>query len=466
MWERLVAGVIAETVQSGTFRLEPPADLIFETLTDGDPYTFDLSDDVGFKRYVKWAMAELPTLQLVVTKLNQKELATVLSLVRWGIGRVALPEDFMQEPTLPEKYLGIFAETLSKRRQRVETMFVTADKIKVRTQEWLWDRRIPRRLLTLLVGMQGKGKSQFCAWLAAQVSIGALGGEPAGVMILSAEDDLEVTLAPRLQAAGADMSRAIIHRIEKHLSLPKDLQAIEEAVLLHDVSLIIIDPVMSYLDRDVDAFKPKEVRQALGPLHELCQRRDVTILGLMHFRKEKATHSLHMVTSSSAFTEAARSVLGLGDVPEGKGSGLAIVHAKSNVGPMMPTLGLTIEKASIMADDGTIIETSRVKVGGMLKDVTVDDVFQPTKTGRPAKVREDAKEFIRGMLKQQGGRVRAQEIKKAWGSEGSYDTLKRARQEMGVVAVWDLPTGEWFWQEQGSIDGTETLKDPEPEPVP
>jgi hypothetical protein len=83
--------------------------------------------------------------------------------------------------------------------------------------EWLWAGRIPRGKLTIIDGDPGLGKSVLTVDLAARVSRGypmpdgepGEDREPAGVLILSAEDGLEDTIVPRLVAAGADLSRIL-----------------------------------------------------------------------------------------------------------------------------------------------------------------------------------------------------------------------------------------------------------------
>ena len=80
--------------------------------------------------------------------------------------------------------------------------------------DWLWQDRIPRGCISVLEGDPGLGKSLLTVSLAAAVSTGAAVvpgeaplGKPADVVFLSAEDDIERTILPRLKVAGADLSR-------------------------------------------------------------------------------------------------------------------------------------------------------------------------------------------------------------------------------------------------------------------
>jgi hypothetical protein len=68
--------------------------------------------------------------------------------------------------------------------------------------EWLWAGMIPLRKVTLLVGDPEQGKTFFALDLAARLSRGFSippdphSWEPAGVLILSADDELDDTLVP------------------------------------------------------------------------------------------------------------------------------------------------------------------------------------------------------------------------------------------------------------------------------
>src|SRR5262249_60590266 len=78
--------------------------------------------------------------------------------------------------------------------------------------DWLWPDYIPLGKITVLDGDPGLGKSLLTLDIAARTSTarampdGTVGDctEPAGVVLLSAEDDPADTLRPRLEAAGAD----------------------------------------------------------------------------------------------------------------------------------------------------------------------------------------------------------------------------------------------------------------------
>ena len=130
--------------------------------------------------------------------------------------------------------------------------------------QWLWKDRIARGKVTLIAGDPGLGKSMVTVGMAATVSCGGKWpvdstDAPIGdVIMLSAEDDPADTIRPRLDAAGADVSRVFVVEAIKHFTedgmkespfnLKEDLQALEQ-VLQHRTKcrLLIIDPLSAYL---------------------------------------------------------------------------------------------------------------------------------------------------------------------------------------------------------------------------
>src|SRR5262249_45612603 len=148
------------------------------------------------------------------------------------------------------------------------------DGVPTREVRWLWPGWLPRGKITVLDGDPGLGKSTLLLDLAARVSAGRAmpDGSPglrAGVCILSAENALTDTVRPRLEAAGADLSR--VHALEtvcrpgqdmgRPPALPRDLRLLEKSVRLSQSRLLIIDPFVAFLGRGVDAAQDQDVRR-------------------------------------------------------------------------------------------------------------------------------------------------------------------------------------------------------------
>ena len=78
--------------------------------------------------------------------------------------------------------------------------------------------------------------------------------EPAGVVLLSAEDGLADTIRPRLDAAGADTSKILAlatvpdeNGHDRLLSIPEDLALIEKGIRRVGARLVVVDPLMAFL---------------------------------------------------------------------------------------------------------------------------------------------------------------------------------------------------------------------------
>jgi hypothetical protein len=197
--------------------------------------------------------------------------------------------------------------------------------------EWLWQDRIPIGKVSLLVGDPGLGKSFATLSIAATVSRGdpfadrpGEPTEPAATILLSAEDDPSDTIRPRLDAAGADVSRVFIlttvrqaHGHYTPFDLSSDIRRLEEALaLVPGTRLIVIDPVTAYLGGS-DENKNGDIRGLLTPLADLAAKHRVAILLITHMNKSTKMKAIYRATGTVAFVAAARTVwVVVGDAEE------------------------------------------------------------------------------------------------------------------------------------------------------
>ncbi len=182
---------------------------------------------------------------------------------------------------------------------------------------WLSRGRLAHGKITLLEGDPGLGKSTMLADWIARVTTGAAlpDGEavaPAGVVLLSAEDGLGDTIRPRLEAAGADLSRVLAltgipeEDTDRLPAIPDDLLPIEDAVRHVGAVLLVIDPVMAYLGNTVNAYRDHDVRRALAPLAALAERTGVAVVLVRHLTKTMGGSPLYRGNGSIAFMATAR----------------------------------------------------------------------------------------------------------------------------------------------------------------
>ena len=338
-----------------------------------------------------------------------------------------------------------------------------ASSVEPAATRWLWARRIPLGTVTLLAGREGEGKSTLTNALGAELTRGELLGDvdgPAAVIFASAEDSPSSTIVPRLMAAGADLGRVHLldvslderdGRVPDALTLPRDTRALGDAVAHVGARLLVLDPLVSYLDGQVNAHRDQHVRRVLAPLAKMAAEHDVAVVSVIHLNKGDTVDALARVSGSVGFTAAARSVLLFArdpHDPEGDtGTRRVIAHAKCNVGRKQPSIQARVEQRVVEASPGgPYIETSRLVLLGET-DQNASDLLGPPSSEEDRTALEDAVAFLRDELAD--GPRTANQIKAAAQDAGVAErTLARAKGPAGVKSR-KLPDG-WVWTLNGA----------------
>jgi hypothetical protein len=164
-------------------------------------------------------------------------------------------------------------------------------------------------------------------------------------LLLQQEDDLSDTVAPRLRAAGADMSRVKILRMVRktdgsgkrmfdlHEDLPKLRDALERA---NEPQLLAIDPLTAYVGK-INASAGIEVRSILMPLVEMLADFHIAGIGVMHFNKKTdVEQALARIADSVAFGAVARHCFVVTDDAENERR--LLVKANNNLAPDVKAL--------------------------------------------------------------------------------------------------------------------------------
>ena len=200
---------------------------------------------------------------------------------------------------------------------------------------WLWHNRFAIGKLGLIGGLPDKGKGLICCDIIACVTaprdFPCNEGRPAqgNVIWLTAEDDVEDTVIPRLVSAGADLTRVHIVKMmqddgkRRMFSLVTDLDALQKKIEeIGNVVLIVIDPMSAYVGvGKVNNSMTTDVRGFLTPLTDLAAEKHVAIIGVMHFNKKAdVTNAMLRIADSLAYVAAARHVLCRGGRPGDRGA--------------------------------------------------------------------------------------------------------------------------------------------------
>ena len=332
---------------------------------------------------------------------------------------------------------------------------IRLDQIRPRSIHWLWEPYLARGKLALLDGDPGVGKSLFTADLAARLTRG--GRMPDGawrrrksaVLFLNAEDGLDDTLRPRLDAAGADLTRVfslggcqVGDADGGEMSFPSCFEALRQAVIAHAVELVVIDPMMAFFRPEVSANSDQVMRVALAPLAALAARSGAAVLLVRQLTKRGGRKALYRGSGSIGIIGAIRTALFLARHPR-EADRRILAMTKSNIGPAAPAL------ACRLAEDA-----GRPRVHWLGEcGATADELCLPPAHGE-APDRPTADEWLLAALA--GGPRPATELREAAEAAGfSVRTLERAKQRLGVVAR-QARRGDrtvWLWSEPAAPHG-------------
>jgi hypothetical protein len=318
--------------------------------------------------------------------------------------------------------------------------------VEPRRIEWLVDGQIPLGTLTLVAGRGGLGKSTWLAAVASRASRGGLGDvPPCDVILVSFEDPTPEVVRPRLEAAGADLTR--IHDVVfesdsiETLQLPRDVSDLEELVVEVGARLIVIDPIVAGIEMSFDTHKDQHVRAVLSQLAQLAERQTCSIVLVAHLNKNASSDAFTRIGGSGAFWNACRSVITVSEDPEQPDDHRLIAQQKANW-----TRHGIIERHRIDelvlgtrdAASGKSIITSRMVFVEIADNVDLADLLAPPQR-RDGKI-ELAETFLSEALSD-GRWQDSAEIKRLASSAGINErTLKRAAAELVEAARKGFPS--------------------------
>lgn len=356
------------------------------------------------------------------------------------------------------KRVSIFGEGEHLRDQsHARAILTRGDRVRVESVDWLWDGWLAAGKLHLIGGAPGCGKTTIAGALAATVSVGGRWPDgtraPKGNAVLwSGEDGVGDTLAPRMMAAGADMSR--IHFVsatrEKGTTYPfdpaRDVELLEAAIAdMGDVRLLIVDPIVSATAGD--SHKNAEVRRGLQPLVDIGRRHGCAILGVTHFSKGTAGRDpVERITGSLAFSAFARVVMvaAAGEIDADGRRDRLLVRAKNNLGPDGGGFEYGMEYGHLLPAHPGIV-TSRVLWGSRMDGSAraLLDTVETVENANPS--RSAAADWLRSLLSH--GPVPTDNVKDDARAAGyAWATLRRAKDEIGVRARKTAMGGGWVWE--------------------
>jgi putative DNA primase/helicase len=317
--------------------------------------------------------------------------------------------------------------------------------------EWLVDQSFPLGMLAVIGGQPGLGKSQISINLAAGVTTGkglpGTGGFSSigSVIILANEDDAARTIRPRLDAAGADISKVhIVEGVAREgaevdmFQLDLDIADLRDRALeIGDVRLIIIDPPSAYLGTKVDSYKDSDVRRVLMPLGNLAQETGAMILLIVHLNKRTDGGAQQRFSGSTAWTAAPR--VGFLVAEDNLTKHRFMLPVKNNIGD--DRLGYQYHIAEkLIKYSGQTFKSSYI-VWDQTTNRSVGELLAPPKKKKSTVV-DDAKLFLEQELA--NGPLSVDQIKSSAKSAGlSWPSVNRAKKDLQINSS---KVGDgWVW---------------------
>ncbi len=322
-----------------------------------------------------------------------------------------------------------------------------ASRIEARPIEFVWRKRIPAGMVTVVSGRPGEGKSTFTAQLAADVS------QTAPVIFSNQEDPVAEVVRPRLEAAGAVLRRIFIP--EQPFMLPRDVEALERKIKQLGAKLIVFDAALQHLESN--AFNGQEIRRAITPLKAMLERTGCGCVFVDHLKKRVSgsAHPLEALAGAgSGMVAAARFVYVFGThpkIPEER----VLAPVKVNVAPAQTSASFELTSCELLlAPRGSgrlTIEVGRLLLTSDACEVDASQVIAHNGRRNGADVdvtkRAIAAEWLTGFL-MLGERPAKEVENEGVGSGFSWATLRRAAEAIGVVKDRRGfgKQGGWFWR--------------------
>jgi putative DNA primase/helicase len=303
--------------------------------------------------------------------------------------------------------------------------------------EWLWPHRLAAGTLAMLSGEPGSGKTWVALAIAAALTRGRdpFSGEtlkPATVLYASAEHSPSQVIQPRFAGLHGDPARLVVLRrvpSASSMSSPDSaLRDLEHALQKTQAHLVILDPWDGLWEVDPDCASQK--RPLIDRLARLAELHRCCILLIRHLVKPTSGRPARRGRASMDCSAAFRTEFLVGRSPDAP-TQPALLHVKSNLGPLAPPLDYRIGEA------GNFYWTG-------LSNLTPEDLLAPRPTGAGLPKRKFAAQWLRDYL--QPGSQTQGSIEVAAERDGvCIRTLRRAKFDIGVRSSKDGKSGAWSW---------------------
>lgn len=298
--------------------------------------------------------------------------------------------------------------------------------------QWLWYPYIPYGKLTLLQGDPGDGKSTFMINLAASLTKcgllpdGETVSEAGTVVYQCAEDNVNDTIKPRLEAAGADCSKiAFIEDYENNLTFLDD--RLEETIRAFKAKLLVLDPFQAFVPTNADMQNASHIRFILRKLSAVAERNQCAVVMIGHMTKSTGGKNLYRGLGSIDIAAICRSVLMIAR-DEKNPKIRYMFQVKSNLAPEGSAIGFVLDSDVGFHWIGKCMAEQKIDLG--------------VRSARQSK-KEQASEYLRIMLSVEA--VPSVKVLDKLDELGIKErTVRKAAKEIGIVSY--RSKGIWYWK--------------------
>ena len=345
-------------------------------------------------------------------------------------------------------------------RTEPKLKLINMDSVEMEQIEWLLYPFIPYGKVTIIQGDPGEGKTTMVLQIIAKLTRGepifpvtdttmkikekrsdevdsgndGLDGEdnmqeqssmsPVHVIYQTAEDGLGDTITPRLLAAGADCSKAMVIDDSDQPLTMADVR-LEEAIVQTKAKMVVLDPIQGFLGANVDMHRANEIRPLMKRIAVLAEKYHCAVILIGHMNKNSNGKSSYRGLGSIDFQAAARSVLIVGrvkDEPEVR----VVCHTKSSLAPEGTSIAFRLDKNNGFEWIGEY-------------DISADELLNGDGRGQKS---QKAKEFLLEILAN-GGMAQKKIAEEAEARGIKSKTLWNAKRELEIDSV--KRGKQWYW---------------------
>lgn len=215
---------------------------------------------------------------------------------------------------------------------------ITIASVEQMEQEWLIERYIPKYETTIIGGDGGVGKTAFWLSIVASLSAGnpcffenpeEVEREPLKTLYLTRENSNATSLKEKFELLGANMNNILcigdtnMNFFKYKIGSPD----LEYLLKKHRPDVLVLDPLQSFIPEHVNLIACNHVRPMFDWLMIMTRKYEVTILVIMHTKKNASTGGRDRLADSSDMYDDVRQVLMVGETDE---DGIKYVSSEKN----------------------------------------------------------------------------------------------------------------------------------------